>query len=364
MSNFIREIDELSCAHRSAEYPSSCVAHAERVSACVQKGSVPSEIRYAFFKITSTCNSDCEYCEHAFSRNKDKKELSAEELERVIGELGDLGVTACSLSGGEPLIHKHIGGAVRAMRDRGIEPILLTNGVLLPEKMPELYDAGLRYVIMSLDSFDAAHYKKARGIDFASVMRSYEYMVRFAKAHDDLIYRLTTVISAENADDVLSLLKRADSDGVGVQFTPYHNFINKENDVGVRDIEKIQKVCDSLLQAKKEGRAVCNSKEYISYFPTFFETKKRVPEGYRCECGFTAVYIWPNLDVRSCWSTTLPPVGNLKNETLSEIWRSEKYRAQRQKMLSCECEGCWLLCTAEFNIQYHRYLKTNGTENK
>ncbi len=357
MANFIEEIDRLSCMHRAEAFPHSCVSHAKKMETCIENDLTPEGIRYAFFKITSTCNSNCAYCEHAFSRNKDKNEISLSDLQAIIKQLSELGVTSCSLSGGEPLVYKHLNKAVELMKGNGIEPILLTNGILLPDKMPQLYESGLRYVIMSLDSFEAEHYRKTRGIDFASVMRSYKYMVQFKDEHKDIIFRITTVISKENIDDIVPLFNKANNDGVGVQFTPYHNFINKDNDIGVQDIEKIKQLTKQLLDFKQKGKLICNSENYISYFPVFFETKSRIPKNYECKCGYNAVYIWPNLDVRSCWSTSLPSMGNLKDKSLSEIWGSAQYNIQRRKMLSCECEGCWLLCTAEFNIIHTDYLQ-------
>lgn len=356
MANFIQEIDRLSCMHRAETFPNSCISHARKMETCIEMDLTPDDIRYAFFKITSTCNSDCAYCEHAFSRNKDKNEISLSDIKNVVKQLGKAGVTACSLSGGEPLIYKHLIQAIEIMVENGIEPILLTNGILLPEKMQQLYESGLRYVIMSLDSFEPEHYRKTRGVSFESIMRSYEFMVQFKDKHKDFIYRITTVISKENLDDIIPLLVKANSDGVGVQFTPYHNFINKDNDMGVLDIEKIKQISKQLLHFLEQGKSVCNSKEYINFFPAFFETEKRVPDDYSCKCGYNAVYIWPNLDVRSCWSTSLPNVGNLKEQSLTEIWNSDQYRVQRKKMLSCKCEGCWLLCTAEFNQIHKDYL--------
>lgn len=357
MANFICEIDNLSCSHRHEIFPNSCSDYAKKVEKHIKNNLIPNSIRYAFFKITSTCNSDCAYCEHAFSHHNNKEEISLPDLLSVIKQLGELGVTSCSLSGGEPLIYRYIDEAVAAMIDNNIEPILLTNGVLLPNKIQHLYDLGLRYVIMSLDSFESDHYKKTRGIDFDSIMRSYNYMVEFKDKNKDFHFSLTTVISKENIDDIIPLIRKVNADNIGIQFTPYHNFINTTNDMGIENIIKIKQVTEMILSLKRQGNLIYNSKEYLEYFPMFFETKKRVPEGYVCKCGYNAVYIWPNLDVRSCWSTSLPNVGNLKEKSLFEIWQSDIYVGQRAKMLSCACEGCWLLCTAEFNIMHEKYLQ-------
>lgn len=356
--SFVKEIDRLSADRFQRQYPADNIRHAAEVEWDVIGDRVPGSIRYAFFKLTMRCNSDCEYCEHAYSKNQGRyTEQPIEVLLDVVDQLGDAGVCACSVSGGEPLTYTHIDAVIEKMVSRGIEPILLTNGILLPSKAEQLYSAGLRYVIMSIDSFNPDHYKKTRGISLDKVSESYSYMVDFVRSHPDMTFRLTTVLSSSNTSDVVELIERATSDGVGVQLTPYHNFINSDDTLSPKDIEEVSSTVDKLLQMKDGGAMISNSREYLRFFPRFFAEGSRIPHGeYRCRCGYEAVYVWPDLSVKSCWSTTLPVLGNLRENSLSEIWAGEEYRRQRRRMLSCQCEGCWLLCTAEFNIALDSYL--------
>ena len=350
--NFITEIERLCASHFGQEYPGELINHAHEVEKCHRCGAIPEKIRYAFFKITMRCNSDCAYCEHAYSRNQGKlTERSIEEILPVLDGLEKMGVKACSVSGGEPLIYKDIEAVIGGMVARKIEPILLTNGILLPKKLESVYKAGQRYIIMSIDSFDREHYKKNRGIDFESVMKSYDYVLRFRETHPDLVFNVTAVLSENNQRDVIELIEKCTKDGVNVQLTPYHNFINGENSLSVTDACETERVIRRILEMKDEGYLILNSREYLEYFSDFFRTGKRIPRGqYQCLCGYEAVYIWPNLTVRSCWSTSLPTVGDLKEKSLPDIWMSESYSEQRRAMAECRCEGCWLLCTAEFNI--------------
>ena len=212
-------------------------------------------------------------------------------------------------------------------------------------------------MIISIDSFEAAHYKESRGIRFDGLMKAYQYTVEFKKTHPDLIVNITTVVSKNNVKDILPLIKKANGDGIGVQLTPYHNFINKDEDIGVEDLTELEDVVKEILTMKKEGYSVLNTEEYLAFFPEFFKGKRRVPSsGYQCMCGYENIYIWPDLTLRSCWSTSLSPIGDLKTQTLEEIWQSDDYRKRRQEMLHCRCEGCWLLCTAEFTITHQKYL--------
>lgn len=359
---FVKEIDKLSAERFGRSFPKDNIRHACAVENAIKNNETPECVRYAFFKLTMRCNSDCEYCEHAFSKNQGKyTEQPLDVLLDVVEQLKNAGVTACSVSGGEPLTYPQIDVVIKKMVESGIEPILLTNGILLPQKINSLYEAGLRYVIMSVDSFESQHYENTRGVSFDQILRAYNYMLEFVRKNPSLLFRLTTVFSSENTKDVIPLIQKATQDGVGVQLTPYHNFVNSNDRLTPQNIKEVSGVIQQLIKMKDQGANICNSKPYLQYFSDFFSKNSRIPrEIYRCRCGYEAVYIWPDLSVKSCWTTTLPILGNLNDNSLLQIWNSPEYRKQRKMMLNCECEGCWLLCTAEFNIALDDYSSRQG----
>lgn len=79
-------------------------------------------------------------------------------------------VTAASINGGEPLVRQDISEIIRLLISEHITPVLMTNGLLLPERWDELGAAGLRYIIMSFDSLDPETYNKQRGANFQDAM--------------------------------------------------------------------------------------------------------------------------------------------------------------------------------------------------
>ena len=67
--------------------------------------------------------------------------------------------------GGEPLVHKDLRAMVRYAAERGIRPMICTNGSLWTEQnMRGFADDGLSSVIMSIDSHDVARHEKNRGL--------------------------------------------------------------------------------------------------------------------------------------------------------------------------------------------------------
>src|ERR1700752_391743 len=93
--------------------------------------------------------------------------LSFEEIERVVRVAVGLGIQKIRLTGGEPLLRHGVEELVaRIARIPGIEDLAMTtNGFLFPQKARALRDAGLRRVSFSMDSLDAANFKKITGRD-------------------------------------------------------------------------------------------------------------------------------------------------------------------------------------------------------
>ena len=98
-----------------------------------------------------------------------------EEIERVVTLAAGLGIDKVRLTGGEPLLRRQIEKLVeRIARIPGIRDLAMTsNGFYFPRQAAALRDAGLRRVSFSLDSLDAANFKKITGREgLASVLES------------------------------------------------------------------------------------------------------------------------------------------------------------------------------------------------
>jgi cyclic pyranopterin phosphate synthase len=101
--------------------------------------------------------------------------LSFEEIARVVTVAAGLGINKIRLTGGEPLLRQEIEKLVKMIAGiEGIRDLALTsNGFLFQRKGAALRDAGLRRISFSLDSLDAANFKKITGREgLAAVLES------------------------------------------------------------------------------------------------------------------------------------------------------------------------------------------------
>src|SRR5947208_5289829 len=122
---------------------------------------------YLQFAITNICNAKCDFCGFAVDRfdPKMRRSVTLKEARDVIDIAVKNHIGYLLFVGGEPLIHKDLRAMTRYAAERGIHPMVCTNGSLWTEQnMRELASDGLSSVIMSIDSHDIAKHEKNRGL--------------------------------------------------------------------------------------------------------------------------------------------------------------------------------------------------------
>ena len=125
------------------------------------------EITSLRISVTGSCNLRCRYCVPPATAMEDngRKVLSYEEIVEVVRAAVGVGVRKVRLTGGEPLMRPDVDALVRMLAEiDGIDDLAIsTNGIMLAESATELARAGLHRVNISLDTVDAARYRKIAG---------------------------------------------------------------------------------------------------------------------------------------------------------------------------------------------------------
>jgi cyclic pyranopterin phosphate synthase len=133
------------------------------------QASMPRRINYLRMSITDLCNLRCGYCTYwqEFERLPPGEILSYEEMLRLAAVAAKIGIRKIRITGGEPLVRREVVGFLQSLHQvPGIEEVCLTtNGVLLPELAPALYEAGLRHLNISLDTLCRERYREITGRD-------------------------------------------------------------------------------------------------------------------------------------------------------------------------------------------------------
>jgi cyclic pyranopterin phosphate synthase len=168
-------------------------------------------ISYLRMSITDRCNLRCFYCTYwqRWEKLAAPEILRYEELLRLAAVAGQLGIRKIRVTGGEPLVRRGVVDFIRRLRKiPGIEEICLTtNGVMLAEMAPALFEAGLSHLNVSLDTLRPLRYRRITGRDNLR-----EVLAGLEKAQDLGFFPLKincVVLKGLNDDELLDLARLA-----------------------------------------------------------------------------------------------------------------------------------------------------------
>jgi cyclic pyranopterin phosphate synthase len=128
--------------------------------------------------VTDRCNFRCVYCmpkevfDTSYTFLPQTALLSFEEITRLARLFVAHGAEKIRLTGGEPLLRKHIEKLIEMLANivtpsgKSLDLTLTTNGSLLAKKAQSLKDAGLGRVTVSLDALDEQIFQKMNDVDF------------------------------------------------------------------------------------------------------------------------------------------------------------------------------------------------------
>ncbi len=120
-------------------------------------------IHYLRISLTDHCNLRCIYCMPEDMTFRPNAELMQDDEILTLTRLfANLGIDKIRLTGGEPTLRSNIVSLVnRIANTEGIRSVsMTTNGLLLARLAQDLADAGLERVNISIDTLDAAKFKR------------------------------------------------------------------------------------------------------------------------------------------------------------------------------------------------------------
>ena len=175
------------------------------------------KIDYLRISLTDRCNLHCCYCRPEVSEHMPHNEiLRYEELLRICRAALQLGIRKFKITGGEPLLRKGCSDFIASLKQTdGVEQVTLTtNGTLLAQQLPELIQAGVDSINVSLDTLNAAYYTKLTSGSLSSVLQALQELQAAG-----IPFKLNCVPLAENGlVDIMQLLKLAYSYNAPLRF--------------------------------------------------------------------------------------------------------------------------------------------------
>jgi GTP 3',8-cyclase len=189
----------------------------------VIRDTLDRPLRNLRLSVTDRCNLRCQYCmpeeEYVWLPRNDV--LTFEEMAELVDAFTDLGVDKVRLTGGEPLLRRHLDRLVRLLAEnpRLRDLALTTNGVLLAEQAGALRAAGLHRVTVSLDTLREGRFRLLTRRD--THPRVLEGIAAVGRAGWPGLKLDTVVMRGVNDDELADLVEYAGGVGAEVRFIEY-----------------------------------------------------------------------------------------------------------------------------------------------
>jgi MoaA/NifB/PqqE/SkfB family radical SAM enzyme len=289
---------------------------------------------YLQFAITNICNADCDFCGFARSKfdPKSRRSVTLKEAQDVVDICVKNHIGYLLFVGGEPMVHKELRAMTRYAAERGVHPMICTNGGLWTEdNMRGLADDGLSSVIMSIDAHDIAKHEQNRGLP--DVCRKIKRANDFF--HDAGIQTTASITASRLIEDYDRLPAFLESVGfrsctfsypltsLASSYLSFSNsgLVNFTKDELVELFEKIKQL------KRRSGFPVVNPMESLDEMQRHLRGEK---EKFGCLGGHKYFYLDWNLNLYRChfWEA---PMCNI-------------YEFDQSKLIRDGCTRCMIDC--------------------
>ncbi|MDJ0761506.1 MAG: radical SAM protein [Myxococcota bacterium] len=298
----------------------------------------------ADFQITTRCPAGCAHC--YASSTPEGTHVGLADAERVFDELSKNGVTQVAIGGGEPLCHPDLAQLLKMCRARGMVPSLTTNGIYFDEDTLATLEQYCGAVALSLEGVGET-FDRYRKTGFSL------FKQRLAQLLESGIATVLQVtLSEANFGDLAAIVNfiRGYPGLYGVIFLAY-----KEVGRG-RGFDRVlarlpselvhEGLRDAFLtlsDSMRVGYDCCLTPAIVGLEEDLEFTQDDQLEG--CSAMRSSIGILPTLDVVPCTFTTDIVMGNLKEQPLFNIWRSDKAKHFRNRIeqriqTDCRCVEC------------------------
>jgi MoaA/NifB/PqqE/SkfB family radical SAM enzyme len=261
------------------------------------------------------CNLACTYCNEF---DDFSKPVAIETMVARLDHLADLGTTAITISGGEPLLHPDLDMVIAHARKRGMLAGMITNGYLLTaDRIKRLNRAGLDHLQISIDNVmpDEVSKKSLKVLD---------KKLQLLSEHADFHVNINSVVGGgiQKPHDAMVIGKRA----LELGFTSTIGIIH-DGDGQLKPLQDEEREVYSAMRAMSKS-----SYARLNYFQDNIAHGRE--NKWRCRAGARYLYVCEEGLVHYCSQQRGYPGKPLAMYTKDDIRR--EYRTSK---------GCAPRCT-------------------
>jgi radical SAM protein with 4Fe4S-binding SPASM domain len=298
--------------------------------------------------MTLQCNMNCLHCGSSAGKKREN-ELTLDECMKTAFELIELGCKRISLIGGEIFLYKGWEYVAKYLSDNGVLVNIITNGYKLgDDEIEKIKYAGLTNVCLSIDGMEENHDRiRNRKNSFKKALEAFKTLEKAGIPYA----AVTTLLdfNFHDLEDVYKLLLDNKASAWQIQLANSMGNLSEHKSLTIKQ-EKIPLVTKFIKEKKDENKMNIYAADDIGYYDEY-EKYIRGKSGEisfwpGCQAGLTVVGIDSIGNVKGCESLYADEFieGNIREQSLSEIWLNEDNFAYNRKFdinsLSGNCSQC------------------------
>ena len=221
-------------------------------------------------ELTSWCNYKCKMCDKAFIPEKDKVNISVENVRRLVKNINEMKVASLWIGAfSECLIHPQIDPILDALKEVDVlDFTLVTNGSVLKENIAKkIIDAGVTRLSVSLDAATKETYYNIRKGNLDQVEKNIN---RFIELRGEKLFpslRVSMVMMDDNVDEREAFLEKWKGKADIIDFQVMMDASHIEN---LADVTEYTAECMEpfrRLAVRYDGVVLPCCTSYGKYFP-------------------------------------------------------------------------------------------------
>jgi radical SAM protein with 4Fe4S-binding SPASM domain len=312
------------------------------------------------WNLTDACNLRCRHC-YQSAGPKRTDELSTDEKLRVVEELARAGVVSIAFSGGEPLMAEDFFDVAAKVKEEGMYLAIATNGTLITRDVAKKLKAlGTDYIEVSLDSARAQDHDDFRGVKgaFEKTISGIQNCV--AEGIFTCIATTVTRLNLQQVPEIIEVAKR-----LKVKRFMAFNFIPTGRGLEAAELDLTPEQREQLLTwlfhenktgdievlstAPQYARVSLEASGGVDVAPTHFYIGEaswnlKLLAEFIGGCGAGRLYcaLQPNGDVSPCVFMPSLRIGNLRENSLIDIWHNSQVlnKLRNRESLQGNCGKC------------------------
>lgn len=313
--------------------------------------------------LTERCNLRCSHC---YQTGRSPEELGTDEALDLIDEAREMFESwsaeydldlkpGFTVTGGEPLRRKDLIPILRAIREKGFDVSLLTNGTLVDQATAaSLADLGVTSAQVSIEGPEAIHDSiRGRG-SFAASVRGVRYLVDCG-----IPVTLNATLSTLNASVLKDLVTLASA--IGAPRVGFSRLVPSGRGAGMLgnmlSKDEMRSLYQDLLSGNHAGVEVVTGDPVAAVMssPGPSRTADTDQATAGCAAGLSGLTVLADGTITPCRRLPIP-LGNVLTDSLREIWSTsevlEDLRDRSSYTGACRSCSRWTVCRGCRAIAY------------